>query len=42
MAMNTISDSRSPSVMAISRLTETTAMNMCHKSSLDLSAAVSP
>ena len=42
MAMNTISDSRKPSVMAIRMLTETTAMSMWNSSSLDFSAAVSP
>jgi hypothetical protein len=42
MAMNTMSDSRSPSVRAISTLTDTTAISMCHSSSFDFSAAVSP
>ncbi len=40
--MNTMSDSRSPRVMAISTHTDTTAISMCHSSSLDFSAAVSP
>ena len=40
--MKTISDSRKPSVIAIRTLTEITAISMCHSSSFDFSAAVSP
>ena len=40
--MNTINDSRNPSVMAMSTLTEITAISMWYSSSLDFSFAVSP